>query len=578
MTRKRNLVVGFSLLFFAGIVTLVILYRDQLFQRFCPSPSPTSSPTPSPTSPPIPVPVLPVTGMPQGSDGYPWWNDTVFYEIFVRSFYDSNSDGIGDLNGITANLDYLNDGDPATTNDLGITGLWLMPINPSPSYHGYDVTDYYSVNSDYGTLEDFKTLLSEAHQRGIRVILDLVLNHTSSQHPWFIGSWDPASPTHDWYIWSDTNPGYNGPWGQKTWYSSHGEYYYALFWDQMPDLNYENPEVGAEMENIVKFWLEMGIDGFRLDAARHLLENGIQQVNTDATHAWYQQFREFYKGINPLAVTVAELAGEDAGVMASYTGGDQLDLAFDFGLASAFVSSAAEGSAGTALGQVKISYKLTPRLQFASFLTNHDQARLMTQVQHDPNKVKVAASLLLTAPGVPFIYYGEEVGLEGGKPDENIRRPMQWSAGEFAGFSTSIPWESLGLDWQVNNVAAENSQPDSILNHYRTLIQVRNDHSALRVGDLYALVSGNSSIYAILRISQGEKILVVINLSDAPASGIRLSLEKSMISPGTYHAVPILGQAGEMAPLTINPEGGLRDYMPLAEIPPYATIIIQLQP
>jgi alpha-amylase len=176
---------------------------------------------------PAAVPVQPVTGMPQGTDGYSWWNDTVFYEIFVRSFYDSNGDGIGDFNGITAKLDYLNDGNPETTTDLGVTGIWLMPINPSPSYHGYDVTDYYAVNPDYGTMEDFQNLLDEAHARGIRVIMDLVLNHTSSKHPWFTSSWDPASPTHDWYIWSDTKPAYNGPWGQKVWYPSHGQYYYA---------------------------------------------------------------------------------------------------------------------------------------------------------------------------------------------------------------------------------------------------------------------------------------------------------------------------------------------------------------
>jgi alpha-amylase len=521
--------------------------------------------------------ISPLKGMPQGTDGYPWWNDSVFYEIFVRSFYDSNGDGIGDFNGITAKLDYLNDGNPATTTDLGVTGIWLMPINPSPSYHGYDVTDYLAVNPDYGKLDDFKNMLKEAHQRGIRVIMDLVLNHTSSQNPWFVDSWDPASPYHDWYIWSDTNPGFNGPWGQTVWHLSHGQFFYALFWDQMPDLNFNNPAVTAEMDNIVKFWLDAGVDGFRLDAARHLIENGTQQVNTDATHTWFKQFRTFYKGVNPNAITVGELAGENAGVIASYTQGDQLDLAFEFGLASAFVSSTNEGNAGTALGQIKISYKLIPPLQFAPFLTNHDQNRLMTQLDNDPNKVKVAASMLLTSPGTPFIYYGEEIGLEGQKPDEDIRRPMQWTSESHSGFSASSPWRALGPDWQLYNVASESTDPNSILSHYRTLIQIRNQHAALRVGDLNVVYSNNPALFSILRVSQQEQVLVIVNLSDIPVNGFKFSLEKSIVPAGNYRAFPILGAADELLNLTINEVGGFKDYVPMAEIPAYGTILIQLQ-
>jgi alpha-amylase len=573
----------------AGVIVILVAVGLAMFLLFkanpstptlplisSPSPSPMPSPSPSPTAPLVEVPVSPLNGMPQGTDGYKWWNDTTFYEIFVRSFYDSDDNGVGDFNGITAKLDYLNDGNPETSTDLGVTGIWLMPINPSPTYHGYDITDYYTVNTDYGTMDDFKNMVNEAHKRGIRVILDLVLNHTSSQNPWFVGSWDSLSAYHDWYIWSETNPGYYGPWGQQVWYPSHSQYYYALFWDQMPDLNYTNPAVTAEMENIVKFWLDAGVDGFRLDAARHLIENGAQQVNTDATHAWYQQFRIFYKAIDPNAVTVGELAGEDAGVMATYTQGDQLDLALDFNLASAFVSAAGSGNAGTALGQVKISYKLIPPLQFASFLTNHDQNRLMTQLKNDPDKVKVAASLLLTSPGVPFIYYGEEVGLEGQKPDEDIRRPMQWSTEKNSGFSTSTPWELVGPDWQTNNVASDTADPTSILSFYRTLIQIRNEHAALRVGKMEVLYSGNPALYTILRVSQEEMVLVIVNLSAAPINNYKLSLAKSDISAGTYNAVSILGAVGELTPLTINAQGGLQDFTPLSEIPAYGTVIIQL--
>jgi alpha-amylase len=523
-------------------------------------------------------PVSPVTDMPQGTDGYQWWNDTTFYEIFVRSFYDSDGNGIGDFNGITAKLDYLNDGNPKTTTDLGVTGIWLMPINPSPSYHGYDVTDYYAVNPDYGTMDDFKNFLNEAHKRGIRVIMDMVLNHTSNQNPWFTNSWDPTSSYHDWYVWSGTKPNYNGPWGQQVWFPSHGEYYYALFGNQMPDLNYTSPAVTAEMDNVIQYWLtDVGVDGFRLDAIKYLIEEGANMQNTESTHAWLQQLRTVYKGANPEAMTVGEVAGDNALILASYTSGDQLDLTFEFDLASAFVQSANDGNAGTAIGQLKLSYKLIPPLQFAPFLTNHDQNRLMSQLNNDPNKVKVAASMLLTSPGVPFLYYGEEVGLEGTKPDEQIRRPMQWSAEKSAGFSTTFPWESVGPDYQTYNVATETGDPTSILEHYRTLIQVRNDHAALRVGDVNFVRADNTALYTILRLSQEEKVLVIVNLSDTPVSGYKLSLDKSNIPVGKYRAFPILGTNEKLTGLTFDNNGGFSDYVPLPEIPAYGTLIIQLQ-
>jgi len=177
------------------------------------------------------------------ADGNPWWNDAVFYEIFVRSFNDSNGDGIGDFNGITEKLDYLNDGDPNTTADLGVTGIWLMPIFPSPSYHGYDVTDFYGVNPQYGTMEDFKKLLAEAHKRGIRIIIDMALNHTSDQHPWFKeAKKDVNSKYRDWYIWSETDPNYKGPWNERVWHPSTTGFYYGIFEAFMPDLNYNNPK------------------------------------------------------------------------------------------------------------------------------------------------------------------------------------------------------------------------------------------------------------------------------------------------------------------------------------------------
>ena len=233
-----------------------------------------ATPTVTPESSPIPSEIAAVTSTPTVG-GTNWWNEAVFYEIFVRSFKDSNGDGIGDFQGIIQQLDYLNDGDPNTTDDLGINAIWLMPIFPSPSYHGYDVTNYQDVNPDYGTLEDFQQLLEECHARGIRVIIDFVINHTSDKHPWFQAALDPASPYHEYYVWSETKPQGLGPLGQESWFKApNGKYYYAVFWSGMPDLNYNNPKVTEEIYAATQFWLEEGVDGFRVDAARYLFEEG----------------------------------------------------------------------------------------------------------------------------------------------------------------------------------------------------------------------------------------------------------------------------------------------------------------
>ena len=190
--------------------------------------------TAEPSAPAAPLPTE-TDELPADEDPMSWWNEVVFYEIFVRSFKDSDGDGIGDFQGIISQLDYLNDGDPSTMDDLGIGGIWLMPIMPSPSYHGYDVTNYQTVNPDYGTLGDFKQLLEECHQRGIHVVIDFVINHTSSEHPWFLSSQEPASGFRNWYVWEGKNPGRSGPWGQNAWYETNGYYYYAPFWSEMPD-------------------------------------------------------------------------------------------------------------------------------------------------------------------------------------------------------------------------------------------------------------------------------------------------------------------------------------------------------
>ena len=538
----------------------------------------TPTPTPEPSATPQVfemVPVDPVIGIPQGTDGLPWWNDSVFYEIFVRSFYDSNGDGNGDLNGITQKLDYLNDGDPNTQDDLGITGIWLMPIHNSPSYHGYNAIDHYEVNPDYGTLDDLKNLVNEAHVRNMRVILDLVLDITSSENPWFVSGINPASPYHNWYIWSDVDPGYLGSWGQQVWFPLNGKYFYSAFSAYSPDLNYLNPDVRAEAFNIAKYWLEeTGIDGFRLDAAKHLIEEGTNQVNTDSTHQFWKEFRVWYKSINPQAMTVGEI-WEDTPIMADYLQGDEFDLSFEFYLAELTIQAINAGNVQQINERLQMAYDLIPNQQFAVFLTNHDQERVMSRFFDNDEKVKAAASIMLTSPGTPFVYYGEEIGMQGDQIHEWSRRPMQWSGELNSGFSTATPWEPLGPAWYDYNVAEETGDPDSLLSHYRNLIRIRNEHAALRVGALSVVDATNPGLYSILRVSQNEAVLVLVNITSEPISDFFLAKSNSALQQGLYSAAVIMGD-GQFEAININAIGGFFHHVDGPEIPPYGTVILQL--
>jgi glycosidase len=538
-------------------------------------------PVAQPASAPLPAPVP--TLAPTGPDGEPWWQSAVFYEIFVRSFYDSNGDGIGDLNGIIAKLDYLNDGDPATTTDLGVTALWLMPIQPSPSYHGYDVTDYYAVNPDYGTAEDFRRLLAEAHRRGIRVIIDFVMNHTSVEHPWFVAAQDAQSPRRDWYRWSAADPGGAGPWGQQVWHeAATGDYYYGVFWEGMPDLNYTNPAVQAEMTAVARFWLaEMGVDGLRIDGARYLVEevNGTKKVLADSsgTHAQFRDFRTAYKAINPAAMTVGEVWTTNDAV-ATYLQGDEFDLAFNFDLASALVKSANTGDADAARLSLALSLKLLPVHATATFLTNHDIDRVMSQLGDDVNKAKRAAAMLLTLPGTPFLYYGEEIGMVGKKPDEDIRRPMQWDRGENGGFTTGTPWRALNDDAAVKNVEAQLADPNSLLAHYRTLIALRQSQPALRNGETFKMKSANRAVLPYLRATDEQILLVVNNLRDEPIDDYALTLESGPLTPDQRYRIEPLWGEGPFAEVTTDAKGGFKAYQPTASLAPGQTLLLVLQP
>ncbi|MDY6874012.1 MAG: alpha-amylase family glycosyl hydrolase, partial [Chloroflexota bacterium] len=453
-----------------------------------------ATPTSTPTSEPDPV---------------SWWQDRVFYEIFVRSFKDSDGDGIGDFQGIIQQLDYLNDGDPTTHDDLGVGALWLMPINPSPSYHGYDVTDYTAVNPDYGTMDDFKQLLAEAEKRDIKVIIDLVLNHTSTEHPWFQASQDPESPFHDWYVWSDTKPQTPGPWSQTVWHrnAANNLYYYGVFWDGMPDLNYDNPDVRAEMLDVTKFWLEeVGVDGFRVDAARYLFAEGSVQQDTESTIAWFEDWRDFYKAIDPETFSVGEV-WTNLQVTAKYSEG--MDSLFMFDLAEDIKNGvyAADSARIVASYQDVLTY--FPDGNFSAFLSNHDQQRVMSLYGRNVEKAKLAALVYLTGPGTPFIYYGEEIGMTGNKPDENLRRPMQWTDDARGGFTTGTPWQPLEPDFEEVNLALQNENPNTLLNHYRRLIHLRNAHPALRGGEYLPLSSSCRQVYAVLRLLEEDALLII---------------------------------------------------------------------
>ena len=306
------------------------------------------------------------------------------YEVFVRSFYDSNGDGIGDLNGLIQKLDYINDGDPASKTSLGASCIWLMPVAASPSYHGYDVSDYYRVEPAYGTNADFRRLVAEAHRRGIRVLVDMVLNHTSSRNPWFLAALqDTASPWRSWYRFSPTPLG-KGPWGEEAWHRSpvRDEYYWGVFSRAMPDLDYDTPAVHEETKRIATFWLEkMGVDGFRLDAVPYLVEQGSCLVGCPGTHAFLHEYAAHVDSVDAEAYTVGEVWGNIATQLPYYP--DQLTSYFTFEIADSLLAAVKRGTPGGMLaGYLRLQDTL-PQYRWSPFLSNHDQTRSMTALGGD---------------------------------------------------------------------------------------------------------------------------------------------------------------------------------------------------
>ncbi len=446
-----------------------------------------------------------------------WWQSAVFYEVFVRSFADSTEgalagDGIGDLRGLIERLDYLNDGDPTTETDLGITGLWLMPVCESPSYHGYDTLDYYRIEKDYGTNREFLALMDACEARGIRVIIDLVLNHLSDRHEWFIDSVAPDSAKRDWFVWRDERPEYRGPWGQRVWHRGpNGGWYYGCFYHGMPDLNYHNDDVTAQMRDVTRFWIdEMRVDGFRLDAIRHLFEDGRRQDSTPSTFEWLESYQTFCKALDPSVVTVGEVWA-DSDVVSRYVGSG-MDIAFEFSLADAIVASVRTGMAEPLFSQLDRMGRLYPLGMYATFLRNHDQTRVMSELGGDRERAMLCATIQMCLPGVPFVYYGEEIGMQGRKPDPQLRTPMQWSDGPGVGFTSGTPWIAPKTDASEVSVAAQSGDRMSMLSRYRRLIRVRASEASLRTGALRLVESGRPDTLVFERGDGHDRLVCVFNL------------------------------------------------------------------
>jgi alpha-amylase len=476
-----------------------------------------------------------------------WWRDKVGYEIFVRSFADSGSDGIGDLKGLTQKLDELNDGAPAaSTNSLGIDFIWLMPIFPSPSYHGYDVTDYRAVNPDYGTLADFDALVAAAHQRKIRVVLDMVLNHSSAFHPWFTDSASGAAASRrDWYVWNTVDPGWveqdgtTHPW--RRW-NPTGSYYYAYFDASMPDLNLRNAAVEAELVDSMKFWLARGVDGFRLDAVRYFVENGAAgMMDQPETHAFIQRVRAALQAQYPDTLLVDEAWASPEVIATYYGAGNEAQLAFSFGLNDGMVGTAQSGQAATLASifdRFAAALDGSDRGFEAPFLSNHDRAagRGLGALGWNTPQAKVAAATLMAMPGTPFLYYGDEIGMRGQVTygDPGIRTPYRWTTSTtgyhgftggaltwFESYTGAPPSEADGVELET-----QRADPASLYQQVRALIRLRHAQPPLALGSATRLAptGGGTGVFALVRAWQGKRVLFVANYAASAAGSFTLGV------------------------------------------------------
>lgn len=474
-----------------------------------------------------------------------WWRTAVFYQIYPRSFVDSNGDGIGDIPGIISRLDHLNDGTPGS---LGVDAIWLSPFYPSPlADFGYDISDYQAVDPAYGTMADFDRLLAEAHDRGMRVIIDLVMNHTSVEHPWFAESRSSrTASTRDWYIWASPRPDGGPP---NNWLSSFercgtawtyddatGQYYLHTFTPGQPDLNWRNPAVWEAMEKVWRFWLDRGVDGFRVDVAhrlmkdpqlrdnppelaharRHMPHATLRQRNVDHAdgHKVLRRLREVLDSYGG-RVALGEVPISDDRRLSEYFGRDGMHTAFHVALweqpwQAAAVRKVVDGLASA------VNAGALP----TNALATHDISRTVTRYGRQ-ERARVAAMLMLTLRGIPCVYYGEELGMPDAPPPadrvldvdgrDGTRTPMQWDA-TGAGFTSGEPWLPSGPSIAGINVARQDDEPGSLLNFYRRLIWFRRDSDALKHGD-YRSLDTPDEIFAYTRSTPDERLLVALNFS-----------------------------------------------------------------
>ncbi len=483
------------------------------------SSAPPPPPAPSPPPPaPAPTPTPPgvdLSAVARADPGNPLaddWRSGAFMQIFVRSYQDSDGDGIGDLRGLTQRLDYL--------RDLGVKGLWLLPIQRSQDGdHGYAVSNYREIEPAYGTLADFDELLRQAQARGIGVVLDYVINHSAAQHPLFQASRaDTTNSFRSWYVWQASVPTGWSVFGGNPWRAAASGAYYAPFWEQMPDWNLREPAVVDFHRHNLRFWLNRGVAGFRLDAVGMLFENGAAAWENQAENWSYLRTVAEELDAYQRRFLICE-APSAVGSAASACG-----RAFAFGTQNLLIAAAA--GSGTALAQLAAS---APAPSLSPFLSNHDEfagQRPFNQLGGELASLKLAASLSLLREGTPFIYYGEEVGMAGGaglSGDPRLRSPMSWTADPLhAGFSTRAPYRALAANAATHNVAAQAADPGSLLNHYKALLALRNAEPALARG---STVASNASGHVLSwrRELGAERLLVVVHVGRSPLAGASLS-------------------------------------------------------
>ena len=439
------------------------------------------------------------------------WHRGAFMEIFVRSWRDSNGDGVGDLKGLIQSLDHL--------QDLGVKGIWLMPITTSADRdHGYATTDFRNIDPDYGTLADFDALIQAAHERGIGVIMDYVLNHSAAEHPYFQDTLrNPQSAYRDWFEWRKDKPiGWN-IWGRDPWVETPLGSYLATFGAHMPDFNMRNPQVVKYHEDNLKFWLDRGIDGFRLDAVPHLIENSAKDWNDQPeSRQLTGHFTRLIKSY-PGRYVVCEATAEPK----VYAREDICGGAFAFGLESQ-IAKAAQGER-EAIQKVAQYYQTAPH-SLASFASNHDQfagKRLWDQVSGNENQYKLAAATYLLLPGTPFIYYGEEIGMAGAKgltDDPFIRGPYSWSNHvQTAGFTTGKPYRALAGNLATHHATVQIEMTNSLRAFYKDMLKWRNTRQSISQGT-YEQASAQEQVLSYVRRWGSEVTWVVINYSMQPTA------------------------------------------------------------